>query len=407
MDNELSGKRALERLCIYLAGSIAVLVLLWKFLPLIWHYLSPFIIALPLAAMIQPLIHVLERKCHLNRTFSVLIPVILLFLLLIIVLVWFASFGFNQIMYLVNHSGEIVQETSVAIRDGLTRLTERFHLLRPDETNLLQSLIDSLIAWLSQEFSSLARSVLGGTVNGAASIPFALVYADFFVLALYFIAKDYDRLLTGFHRGMFGNPDTSTGQITSSALVGFLGWLRMQSIYALLSLVCGSIYWSVLGYQYAILISFVAAFLEFLPIVGNGTIYIPWGIIAFLIGQPISGLEALGLFFGLLLIRRLTEPKLLSRSIGVPPLLSMIGMFFGLRLGGILGMVGGPVIATVAYTLWEGNYRKTIRNDMHVAALYLQERWKIIPMSENQDTDRPEPPPRRQDKRQGKGKKAD
>ena len=168
-------------------------------------------------------------------------------------------------------------------------------------------------------------------------------------------------------------------------MTGLMGWLHMQLVYALLSLVVGSIYWSLFGYKYAILISIAAAILEFLPVVGNGTIYIPWGIIAFLSGHPDSGFQALGLFYGLLLIRRLTEPKLLAHSTGVAPLLGLMGMFAGLKFGGILGMMAGPMVATVAVTLWEGNYRRTIKRNIYILTRYLHARW--MPSSKKTETD--------------------
>ena len=154
-----------------------------------------------------------------------------------------------------------------------------------------------------------------------------------------------------------------------------MGWLRCQAIYALLSLVVGSIYWTAFGYQYGVLISLAAAILEFLPIVGNGTIYLPWGIIGLLIGKPDGAILALALFFGLLFIRRVTEPRLLSRNIGVSPLLSLMSMFAGLKFGGLMGMIGSPMIAAVLTTLWEGDFRKTIQHDSQVIFHYLDRRW--------------------------------
>ena len=130
-----------------------------------------------------------------------------------------------------------------------------------------------------------------------------------------------------------------------------------------------------MGNQYAMLIAISASILEFLPLVGNGTIYYPWAIIALLEGNIASAVQALGLFYGLLAIRRLTEPKLLSHNIGISPVVSLISMFVGLRLGGILGMVFSPALAALAVTLWNGIYRKTIHEDYLVIRQWVHERW--------------------------------
>ena len=368
-------RKAFERLSAYLLGGIVILALLWIFLPVLWRYFSPFIIAFPLAAFLQPITRLIERKTRFRHTVCVLIPVVLLFLVMAMLALWFASFGINQIVDLLNRSPEVLAEASNLIRTSISTVLSHFRAVSSDEVFHVQTVSDSAITWLSSQITSWAAGFLGQTVNWASSIPYLFLYLNFLVFGVYFIAKDYDNLLSRFHAGIFGNPGTSTGQLTNSALLGFMGWLHMQLVYALLSFIVGSIYWTLFGYRYAILISVTAAILEFLPVVGNGTIYIPWGIIAFLSGHPDSGFQALGLFYGLLLIRRVTEPKLLSRTTGVAPLLSMIGMFVGLQLGGILGMIGGPVLATVAVTLWEGNYRRTILHDARIVKAYLSQRW--------------------------------
>ncbi len=378
-------RKAFEQLSAYLIGGLFVVLLMWLFLPAIWNYLSPFIISFPLAAMLQPVTRWLERRLHLKHALAVLVPVVLLLLFLAVLVVWFASFGINQILDLLNHSPELLRQASTLVTEAISTLLSHFRNFSQADVFHVQSISDSALTWISTQVTSWAGVMLSRTVNWASSIPYIFLYANFLIFGVYFIAKDYDSLLRRFHQGMIGDPETSTGQLTSSAMTGLMGWLHMQLVYALLSLVVGSIYWSLFGYKYAILISIAAAILEFLPVVGNGTIYIPWGIIAFLSGHPDSGFQALGLFYGLLLIRRLTEPKLLAHSTGVAPLLGLMGMFAGLKFGGILGMMAGPMVATVAVTLWEGNYRRTIKRNIYILTRYLHARW--MPSSKKTETD--------------------
>ena len=70
-------------------------------------------------------------------------------------------------------------------------------------------------------------------------------------------------------------------------------------------------------------------------------------IVFFLTGNTAWGFQVLALTGVLQLLRRLLEPKLMSNNIGISPLLSLIGMFVGMRLGGILGLIGGIVGAAV------------------------------------------------------------
>ena len=371
-------RRSLERLIAYILVAVAVATMVWLLLPLAWRYLSPFIIAIPFASLVQPASHFLEKKLKWKHTIAGVIPVVVLFLLIAAMLTWFLAFGFNQISYLLTHSSDVVSEGSALIRRAVNQLLAHLSGISQEDATLVRSISENIISWLSAELTSWAAQAVNLTVGWATSIPDMLLYANFLVFGIYFIAKDYDRLTDRYHKGMFGNPDTSTGKITNSALVGLMGWLRCQSVYALLSLIAGSIYWTAFGYQYGILISVCAAILEFLPIVGNGTIYHPWGIIGLLVGRPRGAILALILYFTLLFIRRMTEHKLLSTNIGVSPLLSLMSMFAGLRFGGIIGMIGSTMIAAVLTTLWEGEFRRTIRYDAHIVFSFLAERWNGI-----------------------------
>ena len=105
-------------------------------------------------------------------------------------------------------------------------------------------------------------------------------------------------------------------------------------------------------------IAAIIALLDILPVLGTGTVLIPWAVIS-LLGQN-SG-RALGLFVLYLLItgaRSLLEPKLVGQQLGLPPLVSLVSVYAGLRLFGVLGAVLMPCLVLAARFRWQR--RKTI-----------------------------------------------
>jgi len=123
----------------------------------------------------------------------------------------------------------------------------------------------------------------------------------------------------------------------------------------------------------------VAAFLEFLPLFGNGTLYIPWSIVAYVLGMNQVGTQILILYLLLITFRRITEPRVMSANIGVSPLLSLIGMFVGMRFGGLIGLMGGPVVMTVLVTMVQGHYLDGVNRDIHTIWAFLRKRWDYSP----------------------------
>ena len=364
-----------ERLLCCGCFGLLLILAVWLFAPVVWRFFSPFLIALPIAAMLQPVTRFLETKLRMRHGAAAMLPVILLCAILVGLIIWFGSFGVNQVTYLLNNSGTIIWDEAGIIRTTFQRLNEKINEATGGRINLAAKENDQILIWITERASELGRKALSYVPGMAAGIPFAFVYLNILVFSIYFFSRDYEKIHAMFVRHKIGDPASDTGKLTHSALTGLIGWLRVQGIYALLSLLVGSVYWIIMGNQYAMLIAISASILEFLPLVGNGTIYYPWAIIALLEGNIASAVQALGLFYGLLAIRRLTEPKLLSHNIGISPVVSLISMFVGLRLGGILGMVFSPALAALAVTLWNGIYRKTIHEDYLVIRQWVHERW--------------------------------
>ena len=98
---------------------------------------------------------------------------------------------------------------------------------------------------------------------------------------------------------------------------------------------------------YAFLLALLIAFVDFLPVLGTGTVLIPWGIGELLLGSTGSGLGILALYAISSVLREIAEPHLVGRSLGIHPLLSLLSMYAGFRLFGIHGMVLAPLAAAV------------------------------------------------------------
>jgi predicted PurR-regulated permease PerM len=99
-------------------------------------------------------------------------------------------------------------------------------------------------------------------------------------------------------------------------------------------------------------------------------------IMQFLLGQTRLGILLLILTLGLQLLRRLLEPKIMADRIGISPLQSLIGMFVGLRIGGIVGLIGGPVAMSVLVGAFKGGLFSATVRDFHIISSYLKNRLK-------------------------------
>ena len=107
----------------------------------------------------------------------------------------------------------------------------------------------------------------------------------------------------------------------------------------------------ILGVQYGLLWAIPVALVDAVPMLGTGTILLPWALICFLQGDRILAIGLLIICAGAVIARAALEPRLIGRHLGLDPLLTLVALYLGYRLWGIAGMVLTPLLATAAKAL--------------------------------------------------------
>ena len=96
-----------------------------------------------------------------------------------------------------------------------------------------------------------------------------------------------------------------------------------------------------------ILIALGIGFVDALPILGSGTVMIPWAIISGLNGELTLGISIMVLLIFMSVTRQLIEPKIVSGNIGIHPIFTIIAMYTGFKIIGVLGMFIGPILLII------------------------------------------------------------
>ena len=116
----------------------------------------------------------------------------------------------------------------------------------------------------------------------------------------------------------------------------------------------------ILGPASALIISFV----DVLPVLGVGSVLVPWAVILLIGGHKGVGIGLLVMFAIIYLVRQYAEPKIVSTQMDVHPLITLIAMYAGLKLAGLLGLIFAPLIAFVVKTSYISfKKEKTVDNE--------------------------------------------
>ena len=101
-----------------------------------------------------------------------------------------------------------------------------------------------------------------------------------------------------------------------------------------------------LGIKNAFAIAFIIAVLDILPVLGTGTVLIPWAVLAFASGRISTGVGVFGLYLVITVVRNLIEPKLVGKQMGLSPVIMLPCMLIGLKFFGIIGLFVVPLLVS-------------------------------------------------------------
>ena len=199
--------------------------------------------------------------------------------------------------------------------------------------------------------------------NVARAVPVVFVNVVVMILSAYFFIVERDQILTVLHRAVPKGVWEYFRFLKDAAIrvVGgyFLAQFRIMFVVAVIL----AIGFLILGVSYSVVWAVLIALLDFLPLFGTGTALFPWALVKLLTGEwPFAA----GLVFLYLLtqvVRQIIQPKIVSDSMGVPPLATLFLLYLGFKIRGISGMILAVPIGIVAANLYEyGAVESLIRN---------------------------------------------
>lgn len=340
----------------YMAVLIAAGVLVLRYL---FAWMLPFVLAFIVASALQRPLHWLVRKTRLSKKiFSVVLVVLVVLLIagIAFVVVWRAVVAVGTF---ATDSGNIhtIQSTVLsltnAIQDGVTRFS---NVLSPDATDALLESIQDLSTDLLKFLTGLVGKTAGGVANLTTRLPMLLVSFIIWIIASIFLTIDYRPVLTFLARQV-PERHRDIARATRSLCVNTLG--RLVRAYALLMLVTFlelSVGLSILRVPYSIVVALLTAFVDILPVMGTGTVLIPWAVVSLLLGDVRLFIGLALLYIVITIVRNILEPRLVSQQIGLNPLVTLFFMYLGLRSVGIVGMILFPVIVMILVQLQESGY---------------------------------------------------
>lgn len=356
------------RLSIRLVLSILAVWLTAKFGRPLAALFAPFLFALAAAAVLNPLVKRLQKFLGWNRQVLSALLLLLVFGLLGGGLALLAYAAAGQLLSLVqNWSGLL--DSLQAVLDQLELFFARILTLAPPPvTEIVESAGDSLFQWLSEAVPSALGSLGLEAGEKAMALPSFLVALVIFVMATFLLTADYPYLRSRYVQHLDEGVLRFLSQLRATALGAFGGYVKAEFLLSV------GVFFILLGgfllirQPYGLLLALGLAVMDFIPIIGAGTVMVPWAFAALFTGDLPSAVELMAIWGVIALFRRVMEPKFVGDQTGLSPILSLVSIYVGMELGGVLGMVFGPVILLIFLNLAGMGMFQGLRLDLRAAA---------------------------------------
>lgn len=316
------------------AAGIILLVALNYVLPV----LLPFLIAWLMASATRAPADFLSRKTKIPTRILRLITSLLLTLLIFsgaAVAIWQLIASLWRFLSDVGEGNKLYDFLTLLTSPKLPIFGDGFsEELAGKITDAVSSMLTSALSWLAEAATDVA-----------GTIPSAFFFLVVTVISLVYFSLDLERINAFCVRVLPENISLSLAKFRDGVFFVIKKYIRSYLLIMLITYLTMLLGFFVLGVEHAPLIALVVALLDILPVIGVGTVLIPWGIIEIALGHRFVGVGLLVLFVVNTVIRQLSEPKIVGKSLDMHPIATLIFLYVGYRLFGFAGLILFPVIA--------------------------------------------------------------
>lgn len=348
--------KLITNIVVYLVVILAIIFLVPKFCA----FFMPFIIGWIISCIANPLVLLLDRKLKIKRKAG---TVVVIFLVIGAVV----GIGYLGVSVLIKQMTGFIadipqmwadlQNDIVHVENLWNRLIGRFFPEWKETINGIETVIGDAIKNFAGNIESTGSlegvgSVVGNIANKIIGVIMCILSAYFFIADRDYVSQLSEKYMPESVKEKY---DVFVGSIKQAVGGYFKAQFKIE-VWIYFLILIGLL---ILRVNYAYLIAFLIAALDFLPFFGSGAVFWPWAILEVLAGDYVRAI-ALMVIYGLCqLVRQLIQPKIMGDSIGMEPIPTLILLFIGYKLGGVIGMILAVPIGIIVVNMNEAGFFDT------------------------------------------------
>lgn len=329
-------------------------------------FFMPFVIGWFIAYVVSPLVNWLEKRIKIRRKLGsgLIIVAVLAVVCLLIYLV-------GQL--LVNEVSSLIQNVPSMYHDlesGMEKIGNSFEgilkMVPPSVQESWTEMTTDFDRTMAQIMGKISDPTVTAVGNFAMKIPTVLVSTIVTIVSAYFFVSDREEVIA-WSKKVAPEPLVRRMSLVMENLkyaVG--GYFKAQ--FKIMVVVFGILLvgFFILQVHFSFLLAILISFLDFLPFFGTGTALIPWMVYKVLVGNYKMAIGLVVLYAVTQLVRQVIQPKLVGDSIGMKPLVTLVLLFVGYKIGGIIAMIFAVPIGMIVINLYKAGAFDYILDDVRI-----------------------------------------
>ena len=329
-------------------------------------YFMPFVIGWFIAYLVSPLVNWLEKRLKIVKKLGSAMIIILVLAAVIGILYLAVSRLFQEVASLIQNLPTLYSEAESGFDSIGESLTGVFNMLPSGLQEGWREVRQNLDAMMGDLMGKISEPTVMAAGNFAKRIPTVLISVIVTIVSAYFFVAEREDLIRMSKKLA---PDALVSRMTmvmDNLKYAVGGYFKAQFKIMAVVFVILLIAFMLFDMHFALILAILIAFLDFLPFFGTGTALIPWALYKFLVGNYKMAVGLIVVYGVTQLVRQIIQPKLVGDSIGLNPLLTLVLLYIGYKVGGVFGMIFAVPVGMIIINLFKAGAFDYILDDVKI-----------------------------------------
>jgi len=355
MDNKYYKKIGIKILVL-----LAILIGLFLLYKLAMFYL-PFLIAIIIASIIEPIVKLLMKRLKLKRKLACTISLLLVITILGTLITLGTTKLISECKDLIANSNEYYKQVYDNAINYLNEVQEGKTIIPKELVDLAKEGAGGIIDGAKGIAISTGKSIL----STVSAIPTMITYVIITILAIIFTCYDRQYVLEKIESQVPKKWVEKAKEIYKEMFSVSWNYIKAEakisSVFFVIVLISLIVFDLVgLNVKSPVLMAIIIGFIDMLPLFGAGAVMIPWAIYLAFTGNIVLSIAIITVWGIWAVLKQFIEPKMVSKEIGMHPIFTLVGMYTGFRLMGVLGLMLGPIIILIIANVFRELLKKGI-----------------------------------------------